>query len=396
MCDYMKVPDDVRADIPLTSTLIYFDNGATCLTPKPVVDAMDEYYLEYRANIHRGVHRLSRRASDEYDEAREKVARLLGASFEEIIFVKNTTEALNFVAMGMQWNKGDKIVVTELEHHSNFLPFFNLQNKGVTLDVIPCNADGSLNMDVAPEKIKGARLVSLTHISNVLGYTLPIEEISAIAQEEGALLSIDAAQSVGHQEVNVTDIGCHFLAFPGHKGIMGPTGIGVLYVDSTLFSEFDPTLYGGGIITDVSLDSYALSPPPARYEAGTPNISGVIGLGAAVDYVLKIGFSTIEAQEQALVRKTLSSFDEISGLQWYGFPDNHSGVVSFNISGMDPHEVAKILDESGNVMVRSGHHCAMPAIKKLGIEGAVRASYHCYNTLEEIDVMIDILKKMES
>ncbi|MBU7043228.1 MAG: cysteine desulfurase [Theionarchaea archaeon] len=392
----MKVPDDVRADIPLTSSLIYFDNGATCLTPRPVVEAMNEYYLDYRANIHRGVHRLSRKASDKFDEARETVAQLLGASFEEIIFVKNTTEALNFVAMGLQWKKGDKIVVTELEHHSNFLPFFNLQNKGVILDVIPCNTDGSLNMDVAAEKIQGARLVTVTQISNILGYSLPLQEISSLAQEEGALLCVDAAQSVGHQEVNVSDIGCNFLAFPGHKGIMGPTGIGVLYVDHDLFSEFDPTLYGGGIITDVSLDSYSLTPPPARYEAGTPNISGVIGLGAAVEYVQAIGFSRIEAQEQVLVKKTLSLFDEIPSLTWYGFPDNHSGVISFNISGMDPHEVAKILDESGNVMVRSGHHCAMPAIKKLGIEGAVRASYHCYNTLEEIDVMVDILKSLET
>lgn len=392
----MKVPDDVRADIPLTLSLIYFDNGATCLTPRPVVEAMNEYYLDYRANIHRGVHRLSRKASDKFDEARETVAQLLGASFEEIIFVKNTTEALNFVAMGLQWKKGDKIVVTELEHHSNFLPFFNLQNKGVILDVIPCNTDGSLNMDVAAEKIQGARLVTVTQISNILGYSLPLQEISSLAQEEGALLCVDAAQSVGHQEVNISDIGCNFLAFPGHKGIMGPTGIGVLYVGHELFSEFDPTLYGGGIITDVSLDSYSLTPPPARYEAGTPNISGVIGLGAAVEYVQAIGFSRIEAQEQALVKKTLSLFDEIPSLTWYGFPDNHSGVISFNISGKDPHEVAKILDESGNVMVRSGHHCAMPAIKKLGIEGAVRASYHCYNTLEEIDVMVDILKSLET
>jgi cysteine desulfurase/selenocysteine lyase len=177
---------------------------------------------------------------------------------------------------------------------------------------------------------------------------------------------------------------------------MGPTGVGIFYVDKTLFSEFDPTLYGGRIIENVSLDSLTLTQPPARYEAGTPNIAGVIGLGAAVDYVQTIGFPRIVAQEQALIKKTLSSFDEIPNLQWYGLPGNHSGVISFNMVHMDPHEVARILDESGNVMVRSGHHCVMPALKRLGIPGAVRASYHCYNTLEEIDVMVDILKEIET
>jgi cysteine desulfurase/selenocysteine lyase len=223
----MKIPEDVRADIPLTSKIIYFDNAATCLTPIPVIEAMNEYYLEYRANIHRGVHRLSQRASQEFDGAREKVAALLGASYEEIIFVKNTTEALNYVALGLQWNKGDKIVVSELEHHSNFLPFFRLRERGLRLEVIRCSKNGVLREEEISEKIPGAKLVSLSHISNISGAIAPINEISKIAKENDALLCVDAAQSVGHRPVNVQELGCSFLAFPAHKGIMGPTGVGV-------------------------------------------------------------------------------------------------------------------------------------------------------------------------
>jgi cysteine desulfurase/selenocysteine lyase len=387
----MRLPYDVRADIPLTSQLIYFDNAATCLTPKPVVDAIDEYYLEYRANIHRGVHRLSQKASLKYDEAREKVAQFLGASFEEIIFVKNTTEALNYVALGLEWKKRDKIVVSELEHHSNFLPFMKLQKKGVKIEVIKCDTNGMLIEEEFSDKIRGARLVSLSHISNLSGAVTPLEEISKITKENNALLCIDAAQSVGHRPVDVGELTCDFLAFPAHKGIMGPTGVGILYVSKTLFDEFTPLFVGGGIVTDVSLDSYSLTDPPGKYEAGTPNIAGVIGVGAAVDYVSRIGLDNIVQYEDRLVQKTITAFDKIPNLEWYGPRENHAGVFSFNIKGYSPHDVAAVLDESGGIMVRSGHHCALPAIKKLGLKGAARASYHCYNTEEEIDTMVQLL-----
>jgi cysteine desulfurase/selenocysteine lyase len=387
----MKLPYDVRADIPLTSQLIYFDNAATCLTPEPVVKAMDEYYLEYRANVHRGVHRLSQKASLKYDEARENVAQFLGASFEEIIFVKNTTEALNYVALGLEWKKGDKIVVSELEHHSNFLPFMNLQKKGVEFEVIKCDTHGMLIEEEFSDKIRGARLVSLSHISNLSGAVTPLEEISKITKENDALLCIDAAQSVGHRPVDVGELNCDFLAFPAHKGIMGPTGVGILYVSRSLFDEFTPLLVGGGIVTDVSLDSYSLTDPPERYEAGTPNIAGVIGVGAAVDYVSRIGLDNIVQYEDRLIQKTLTAFDEIPNLEWYGPRENHAGVFSFNIKGYSSHDVAAILDKSGGIMVRSGHHCVFPALKKLGLKGAARASYHCYNTEEEIDTMVELL-----
>jgi cysteine desulfurase/selenocysteine lyase len=390
----MKIPEDVRADIPLTSRIIYFDNAATCLTPIPVIEAMNEYYLEYRANIHRGVHRLSQRASQEFDGAREKVAALLGASYEEIIFVKNTTEALNYVAMGLQWNKGDKIVVSELEHHSNFLPFFRLRERGVRLEVIRCSKNGVLCEEEISEKIPGAKLVSLSHISNISGAIAPISEISKIAKENDTLLCVDAAQSVGHRPVNVQELGCSFLAFPAHKGIMGPTGVGVLYIDKSLFDEFRLPFIGGGTIDDVSLESYTLTEPPEKFEAGTPNISGVIGLGAAVDYVRNIGLERIERYETDLIQKTLEAFDEIPGLKWYGPRKNHSGVVSFNIEGMNAHDVARSLDKRKGIMVRSGHHCALPATRKMGAEMTARASYHCYNTEKEIDTMVEALWDM--
>jgi cysteine desulfurase/selenocysteine lyase len=390
----MKIPEDVRADIPLTARVIYFDNAATCLTPIPVLEAMDEYYLEYRANIHRGVHRLSQKASQKFDEAREKVAALLGASHEEIIFVKNTTEALNYVAMGLQWNKGDKIVVSELEHHSNFLPFFRLQEQSLQLEVIRCSKNGVLCEEEISDKIPGAKLVSLSHISNISGAITPIKEISNIVKEHDALLCVDAAQSVGHRRVDVHELGCDFLAFPAHKGIMGPTGVGVLYIDRSLFDDFRLPFIGGGTIDDVSLESYTLAAPPEKFEAGTPNISGVIGLGAAVDYVKRIGLERIEHYETALIQKTLEAFDKIPNLEWYGPRKNHSGVVAFNIKGMNAHDVATNLDKRKGIMVRSGHHCALPATRKIGTEMTARASYHCYNTEEEIDTMVEALWDM--
>ncbi|MGD2247419.1 MAG: cysteine desulfurase [Candidatus Methanofastidiosia archaeon] len=391
----MKIPEDIRKDIPITSKYIYFDSGATCLTPLPVVKAMDEYYLEYRANVHRGVHRLSQKASEKFDEAREKIAHFLNASFEEIIFVKNTTEALNYVAMGLQWEKGDTVVVSELEHHSNFLPFFRLQNHGVNLKVIRCTKMGTLIESELSEKISGAKLISVSHISNISGAVTPVKKISKIAKETGALFCIDAAQSVGHRPVDVENLKCDFLAFPGHKGIMGPTGIGVLYVRKSVMDEFDLPFIGGGTIEDVSLTGYTLAEPPEKYEAGTPHIAGAIGLGAAADYITRIGCSHIEKYEKMLIDKTITDFDRLPTVKWYGPKTPHSGVVSFNMKNCGAHNVAQMLDTMGNIMVRSGHHCALPALKKMGITKAVRASYHCYNTLEEIDAMVDILTHIE-
>ncbi|RKX46933.1 MAG: cysteine desulfurase, partial [Thermotogae bacterium] len=268
----MKIPEDVRKDIPLTQEVIYFDNTATSLTPKPVVEAMDKYYLKYRANVHRGVHRLSQKATHEYEKAREITAKFIGAKFEEIVFTKNTSESLNLTALGLEgiFKKGDKIVTTPYEHHSDLLPWQRLVKKlGLKLEIIEGDNEGNLDLADAEKKIKGAKLVAVQHVSNALGVIHEVEEIGKMAKDEGAIFVVDAAQSVGHMEVNVDKLHADFLAFSGHKGPMGPTGIGVLYIKEEFFDVFEPPLIGGGTIEDVDLHDYKLTQPPERFEAGT-------------------------------------------------------------------------------------------------------------------------------
>ncbi|MFQ6087843.1 MAG: aminotransferase class V-fold PLP-dependent enzyme [Candidatus Methanofastidiosia archaeon] len=383
----------VREDFPLVKKIIYFDNAATSLTPKPVVDAISEYYLEYRANVHRGVHRLSERASLKYEEAREKVADFIGASFEEIIFVRNTTEALNAVAYGLSFERGDRVLVSELEHHSNLLPFMRLRARGVEVEVLGIDSKGRIDFEDLEEKIVGAKLLTLSHVSNVFGTIAPIEKISKLARENDCLLCIDAAQAVGHLEVDVKEMGCDFLAFSGHKGTLGPTGIGVLHLREELQDEFEPVFLGGGMIEDVTLKSYKITKSPERYEAGTPNIGGAIGLGAGIRYLERIGVENVKTHERKLTEYTLKRLDEIEGLKWYG-PLERTGVISFNLGEMNSHDLAAILDERARIMVRSGHHCAIPLMRALGVDGMVRASYHIYNTTEEIEKMIEVLREV--
>lgn len=389
----MKIPDEVRKNIPLTKKLIYFDNAATSLTPVPVVEAITEYYLEYRGNIHRGVHTLSRKASAMYDEARKTVADFINASPEEVIFVCNTTEALNMVASGLNFKKGDKVVTTELEHHSNFLPFFRLQERGVTLEILGVTSKGTLETEW--EKIEGATLVTCSYISNALGTILPVKAIGRKAHKTGALFCVDAAQAAGHMPVDVKELNCDFLAFSGHKGPLGPTGIGVLYIKKEVIERVTPLFLGGGMIKDVSLTGYTMADPPERYEAGTPHIAGAIGLAAAIQYVKKIGVSSIQQQEQKLTEYTLDELSGIEGITWYGTRNDHAGVISFNVEGLHCHDVAAVLD-SHQIMVRSGHHCALLIMKRLNVQGTVRASYHCYNTIEEVEKMVSVLKEIRS
>ncbi|WP_297421180.1 cysteine desulfurase [Thermococcus sp.] len=393
----MKIPDDVRKDIPLTIEVIYFDNTATSLTPKPVIEAMDDYYLRYRANVHRGVHRLSQMATHKYEESRKIVADFINAEFGEIVFTKNTSESLNLVALGLEnlFRPGDKIVTTPYEHHSDLLPWQRLaRRKGLKLEFIEGDNEGNLDLSDAERKIKDAKLVAVQHVSNVLGVVHEVEELGKMAKEEGAIFVVDAAQSAGHMEVDVRKLHVDFLAFSGHKGPMGPTGIGVLYLNSGFFDVFEPPLIGGGTIEDVSPDGYRLTEPPERFEAGTPNIGGAIGLAAGIRYIQRIGLKGIERQERKLVKRTVEGLDELE-IPWYG-PGNlkkHAGVVSFNIPPLHPHDVAAVLDDHG-IMVRSGHHCALPVMKKLGINGTVRASFHVYNSLEEVEAFLGVLEEL--
>ncbi|NJF25813.1 cysteine desulfurase [Thermococcus sp. Bubb.Bath] len=391
----MRIPDDVRKDIPLTKEVIYFDNTATSLTPKPVVDAMDEYYLKYRANVHRGVHRLSQIATHKYEESRKAVADFINAKFEEVVFTKNTSESLNLVALGLEhlFKKGDKIVTTPYEHHSDLLPWQRLaREKGLRLEFIEGDLEGNLDLADAEKKIKGAKLVAVQHVSNALGVIHEIERLGKMAKEEGAIFVVDAAQSAGHMEVDVKKLHADFLGFSGHKGPMGPTGIGVLYINSEFFDIFEPPLIGGGTIEDVDLYSYKLTEPPERFEAGTPNIGGAIGLAAGVRYVEKVGADKVEKQEGKLVKRITEGLDELE-IPWYGPRDlkKHAGVVSFNVPPLHPHDVAAILDEH-NILVRSGHHCALPVMKKLGVEGTVRASFHVYNSVEEVETFLGVME----
>jgi len=397
----VRIPDDVRRDIPLTSEVIYFDNTATSLTPKPVIEAMDEYYLKYRANVHRGVHRLSQMATHKYEESRKVVADFINAEFEEVVFTKNTSESLNLVALGLEriFKPGDRIVTTPYEHHSDLLPWQRLaRKKGLRLEFIDGDDEGNLDLGDAERKIRGAKLVAVQHVSNALGVIHEVEELGKLAKEEDIFV-VDAAQSAGHMEVDVRKLKADFLAFSGHKGPMGPTGIGVLYINREFFEVFEPPLIGGGTIEDVDLDGYMLAEPPERFEAGTPNIGGAIGLATCIRYIARIGLDKVESQEKKLVRRTVEGLDELE-IPWYGPRDlkKHAGVVSFNVPPLHPHDVAAILDER-NIMVRSGHHCALPVMKKLGINGTVRASFHVYNSVEEVEaflgVMEDLLRNLE-
>ena len=386
---------DARADIPFLKTgIIYLDNASTTPTPQPVLDAMLEYFSEYSANIGRGLHRATRRATEAFEAARGKIARVINAKPEEIVYTKNATEAINIVARGLKWRKGDKVVATVLEHHSNLIPWQRLERtKGIKLDLIPATPD-CLIEPAAAEKIidKKTRLVTVSHVSNAIGSIQPIVEVGKLARDNGALFLVDAAQSVGHMSVDVKRIGCDFLAAPGHKGLLSPQGTGFLYVREDRFDELEPLLLGGGIVESVEEHSYKLVAPPQVFDAGTPNIPGMIGLGRACEYVMEIGIEKIAERERKLTEQMI----EISGIEHvrvYGPKDvgHRGGVVSFNVGGVEHHQVAAMLDEIANVAVRSGHHCAAPAMRHLGVDGTVRASVHYYNLEEEVAKFADVL-----
>jgi len=394
----MKSVADVRDDIPFLKTgIIYLDNASTTPTPQPVLNAMLEYFNEYSANIGRGLHRATRRATEMFELARGKIARVINATPEEIIFTKNATEAINIVARGLKWRKGDKVVATVLEHHSNIIPWQRLERTdGVKLDLIPATPDCLIEPSAAEKIIdKKTHLVAVSHVSNAIGTIQPIVEIGKLARDNGALFLVDAAQSVGHMPVDVKRIGCDFLAAPGHKGLLGPQGTGFFYVRGDRFDELEPLLLGGGIVESVEEHSCKLVAPPQVFEAGTPNIPGIIGLGRACEYVIEIGIEKIAERERKLTEQMME-ISKIEHVRVYGPKDvgRRGGVVSFNVGGVEHHQVAAMLDEIANVAVRSGHHCAAPAMRHLGVDGTVRASVHYYNLEEEVAKFIDVLEQI--
>lgn len=388
---------EIKTDFPILNDIIYMDSASTSLTPEPVLNVVSKYYREYNANVGRGVHRLSQVVSQKYKDAHRKVADFIGANEEEVIFMKNTTEAINTVASGLKWKTGDKVVTTLIEHHSNFLPWLRLKSVGVALDIIKPDKDGEFNVSDFEEVIDDkTRLVAVTHVSNVLGTITPIEEISAICKKKNALLLVDGAQSVPHIHVDVRKLGCNFLCFSGHK-TLGPTGTGILWMKEDFLDRLEPLSFGGGMIDDVSLNGYELAKGYERFEGGTPNIAGVIGFGRAIDYLKKIGMDKIKDHEAKLTKRLLEGLLEIRRVEIYGSLNSKKriGLVSFNIKDLSPHDVALMLDEASNIMVRSGHLCCMPLMKYFGLkEGVVRVSLYLYNTEEEVDTFLETVKEI--
>jgi len=385
--------EKIRKDFPiLKSGIIYLDSAASSLTPEPVLENMLEFYHQYRANVDRGIHRLSQQAGEEYERAHAKVADFLNAkSDSEIIMTRNTTEGTNIIASGLKWKKGDKIVTSVIEHHSNFIIWLRAKKRhSVSLELVKPKTPMTQGLlDPADfEKVidDKTRLVAITHVSNVLGVITPVKEIAKIAHEHGAYVLVDGAQSVPHIKVDVQKLGCDFLAFTGHK-MCAPTGSGALYIKEELTEKVEPLCIGGGTIADVDLDYYKLDKSPRRFEAGTPAIAEAIGLGAAVDYLKKIGMENIERHEKDLTRKICNVLSEMPKIEIYGpKPEHKIGITAFNVGDLNPHDVALALDVSANIMVRSGHHCALPLTKSiLHRPGSVRASTYLYNTKEEIE-----------
>jgi cysteine desulfurase/selenocysteine lyase len=397
----------IQADFPILSYEIkpgmrvtYLDSTATTQKPLQVINAMDDYYRKSNANIHRGIHHLAEKATALYEDARARIAKFINApSAKQVIFTRNTTESINLVAQ--TWGRkylqaGNLIILTEMEHHSNLVPWQLLAaERNLRLEFIPVDGDGLLDQEEYHQLLQQEpKLVAFTHMSNVLGTITPAQTMTAEAHAAGAKVLIDAAQSVPHFAVDVQQLDADFLVFSGHK-MCGPTGVGVLYGRKELLEEMPPFLGGGDMIKKVELRSFKANSIPHKFEAGTPAIAETIGLGAAVDYLEQVGMDNIAAQEQVVVNYALERLAEVSGVTVFG-PEgkDRGGVTSFNLEGIHAHDVAQILDGDG-IAVRAGHHCAMPLHNKLGIPASTRASYYLYNSVEDVDKMIASLYRVK-
>jgi cysteine desulfurase / selenocysteine lyase len=396
--------DWVRRDFPILGRsvhgkpLVYLDNGATSQKPQTVIGALDRYYREENSNIHRGVHFLSERATAAYEESRLKVQTFINAGCkEEIIFVRGTTEGINLVAQcyGRSFLKaGDEIIVSAMEHHSNIVPWQMLcEQTGARLRVIPINHDGELVLDEYGAMFNDkTKFVSVTHVSNALGSVVPVKEIVATAHERGIPVLLDGAQAAPHLKIDVQDLGCDFYAFSGHK-MFGPTGVGVLYGRRALLEKMPPYQGGGDMISLVTFEKTHYNVLPYKFEAGTPNIAGGIGLGAAIDYLQRLPWEQVKAHEETLLAYATEKLAVIDGLKIIGTAKEKAGVLSFVFDQIHAHDVGTILDQEG-VAVRAGHHCAMPVMQRFGVPATTRASFAFYNTREEIDVLASAIHRV--
>lgn len=394
---------DIREQFPILNRkihgkpLVYFDNGATTQKPFSVINRLNDYYANENANIHRGVHHLSQEATSAYEEARITIQKYLGAAHShEIIFTKGTTDAINLVAFsfGSLLSKGDEIIISAMEHHSNIVPWQLLcERQGCSLRVIPMSEKGELDMEAYASMLNAnTKLVAVTHISNALGTINDVKEMIAQAHEVGAKVLIDGAQSIQHIKVDVQALDCDFYAFSGHK-LFGPTGIGVLYGKEDLLNSMPPYQGGGDMIKDVSFEKTTYNTLPHKFEAGTPHIAGGIGLGAAFEFIASLDMEAIELHETELLNYATEKLKAIEGLKIYGEATNKTSVVSFLIEGTHPYDVGTLLDKMG-IAVRTGHHCTQPIMSFYGIPGTIRASFAFYNTKEEVDLMINALNRI--
>ncbi|KKW02994.1 MAG: Cysteine desulfurase [Parcubacteria group bacterium GW2011_GWB1_49_12] len=377
--------------------LVYLDSAATSQKPRQVISALKEFYEKYNANVHRGVYNLSEEATQRYEGARTKIASFIGARAEEIVFTKNCTEALNLLAYSLGKELRDEILISQMEHHSNFVPWQQIAlERGAKLKFVEITKEGKLNLASLKKQLsKKTKVVALTHVSNVLGTINPIKEIAEIVHKNsGAVLVIDGAQALGHMAVDIKKLGADFYAFSGHK-MLGPLGIGCLYGKRELFQKMKPFLYGGKMIKEVSFVGTTFAEPPYKFEAGTQPIAEVVALGAAVDYLNEKGMGKIEESDRKLVSYALKELGKIPEIEIYGpkTAEERGAVIAFNIKGVHSHDVATILDSEG-VAMRGGHHCCMPLMSVLKIPGAARASFHIYNTKEDVDAFIRGIRKV--
>ncbi len=394
----------VRSDFPILSRevsgkpLVYLDNGATTQKPRAVIDKISHFFEYENSNIHRGVHYLSMDATDQYDRARVRLAKMINAPEErEVLFVRGTTEAINLVtsSYGTRLQQGDEILLTLMEHHANIVPWQLLAEKrGLVIQVAGITEKGELDLDDFAAKLNSrTKVAAFTHVSNALGTINPVKEMTRLAKEQGAMVLVDGAQAVPHLCVDVQDIGCDFYAFSSHK-MFGPDGVGVLWGKEKLLSSMPPYQGGGDMIEQVSFEKTTFRGIPERFEAGTPNISGAIGLGAAVDYLNGIGHAEIESYEKELLDYAGAAMGEIEGLTIHGTAEDKVGVISFTLAGIHPHDIGTILDTEG-VAIRAGHHCAQPLMDHLKVSGTARASFAFYNTTQEADSLVAAICKVQ-
>jgi cysteine desulfurase / selenocysteine lyase len=396
-----------KSDFPILTRkvngkpLVYLDNAATSQKPQQVIDAIADYYLKSNANVHRGIHTLSEEATELLETTRKKVADFINApSYEEIIFTSGTTEGLNFLADALTAKfvgPGDTILVTELEHHSNFVPWQKAAERiGAKFDIVEVSKEGQINLqDFASKLNDKVKILAFSHASNVLGTILPVKEICKLAKKFGTITVVDGAQAVPHMPVNVQSLGCDAYVFSGHK-MLAPMGIGVVWAKKDILAKIEPARFGGGMIETVSKEKSTWAEIPYRFEAGTPNVEGIVGLGAAIDYLKQLGMEKVQDHEKTLVEHALAELTKVDGLKILGpeDPSKRTGLVSFCLQNIHPHDLSSVLDAEG-VAVRSGHHCAMPLHIKMGINASTRASFYLYNDKADVDKLVKGIRKAQ-